>query len=93
MSIKRFDLYDRGFDNYTMKEFPNGQYVRFEDHEASAEKYRRDLAFLLSVVDYMCNATGESPDPQDAVILEEIRDEAGAPFAAPQPVETKGERG
>lgn len=31
--IKRYDMYDRGFDNWEMRERPDGEFVRYEDHK------------------------------------------------------------
>lgn len=49
-------------------------------HRSKTEKLRQDIAFLLSVIHGLSEATGEHPSEDDAVILAEIEEEAGAPF-------------
>jgi len=49
--------------------------------DGATEKHRCDIAFLLSVIDSMNEATGETLlGADDLAIVNEIRDDAGAPF-------------
>ena len=43
------------------------------EQRAEIEKLRRDAGLLLASLDFMAEATGESPDPEDAALIEQIR--------------------
>jgi hypothetical protein len=42
--IKRYDMHDRGFDNWEMRERPDGEFVRYEDHKTAVASGWRDIS-------------------------------------------------
>jgi septal ring factor EnvC (AmiA/AmiB activator) len=46
--VERYDLCDRGFDNYYIGKCPNGDFVRLSDHEAELSALKKQVEELTA---------------------------------------------
>lgn len=46
--VERYDLCDRGFDNYYIGKCPNGDFVRLSDHETELSALKKQVEELTA---------------------------------------------